>query len=326
MALPSVTTTFDNLYTSTWNLVRRNAEDVIFKSRALWVQLTKKGKKRSETPIGTWIGIPLEYAVNQTVAAIGRGGTVSIADTEFLTEAKYNWKYIAGSVVRYYQDEKQNRGRAQILNLVSAKLRNCRKSIEKKLNTDAFGDGTGDGGKTIGGLDTYIVEAPSSGTVANINRANYTWWANKYKDLSTKEISVYMVPYMRTLFNDCSEGDGVDTPDFLITDQGSYEDYMAEADEIHRLVNKDLYDAGFPNVEFMGKPLTWDAACKANSMYFLNLDYIEMVVDDINFEMTDWKSIPNQPGDRVAQMIFGGNLVISNMARQGVLFDIGEAT
>lgn len=322
----NLTETFDNMYTTTHNLVRKTIEDVIFKKRALWFQISKKGNRKSETPVGRWIGLPLEYAVNQTVAAIGKGGTVSIQDTEFLTEAKYDWKYIAGSVVRYYQDEKQNRGQAQILNLVTAKLKNCRKSIEKKLNTDAFGDGTSDSGMTIGGLDEYIAEAPATGTIANIDRASYDWWRNKYKDLSAKEISTYMVNYMRTLFNDCSEGAGVDTPDFLITDQGSYEDYMKEADEIHRLVNKDLYDAGFPNVEFMGKPLTWDAACKENSMYFLNLDYVQLITDSINFEMTDWKSIPNQPGDRVAQMIFGGNFVISNMARQGVLFDIGESS
>ena len=287
MALPSVTTTFDNLYTSTNNIVRKKAEDVFFKSRALWQQIAKRGNTRSETPIGTYIGIPLEYADNETVTAIGKGGTVSLADTEFLTEAKFDWKYIVGNITRYYQDEKQNRGRAQILNLVSAKLKNCRKSIEKKLNTDAFGDGTGNSGMTIGGLDEYIVEAPATGTVANINRASYDWWRNQYLDLSAKEISVYLVDYMRILFNDCSVGAGVDSPNFIITDQGSYEDYMGEADEIHRLVNKDLYDAGFPNVEFMGQPLTWDAACKENSMYFLNLDYTQVITDTVNFEMTD---------------------------------------
>lgn len=326
MALPSVTTTFNNLYTTTWQLVRPKAEDVIFKSRALWVALTKKGGKRSETPIGTHIEVPLEYAKNSTVAAIGKGGTVSLADTEFLTKANYAWKYIAVNITRYYQDEKQNRGRAQILNLVSAKLKNARESIADKINTDAFLDGTGDGGLTIGGLDGYITEAPTSGTVAGINRANYSWWQNQYKDMTDLAVSVYLVPWMRTKFNDCSQGAGVDTPNFLITDQGTYEDYMSEADEIHRIVNKDLYDAGFTNLTFMGKPLTWDAACTANSLYLLNLDYIDFVTDSVNFEMTDWKQIPNQPGDMVAQIVFGGNLVISNMARQGVMFNIGETS
>jgi len=322
----NLTETFDNMYTTTWQLMRKAAEDVIFTSTPFWFWLTSKGKRRTETG-GRWIGVPLMYAKNTTVAAIGKGGTVSISDVEHLTTAKYDWKYIAGSVVRYFVEEQENRGKSQIINLVKSKLDNLKLSLIDKLETDAFGDGTGDSGMTIGGLDGYIKEAPATGTIAGINRASYDWWRNQYKDLSAKEISVYMVDYMRVLFNDCAKGAGVDHPDFLMTDQGSYEDYMKEADEIHRIVNKNLFDAGFENLEFMGVPLTWSAACKENSMYFLNSKYIEWVAQEgANFAMTDWKSIPNQVNDRVAQVIVAGNLVFTNFERQGVLFDIGETS
>lgn len=322
----NLTETFDNMYTTTWQLMRKAAEDVIFTSTPFWFWLTKKGRRRTETG-GRWIGVPLMYAKNTTVAAIGKGGTVSISDIEHLTTAKYDWKYIAGSVVRYFVEEQENRGKSQIINLVRSKLDNLKLSMIDKLETDAFADGTGDSGMTIGGLDGYIKEAPATGTIAGINRATYTWWRNQYLDLSAKEISVYMVDYMRTLFNNCAKGAGVDHPDFLMTDQGSYEDYMKEADEIHRVVNKSLFDAGFESLQFMGIPLSWSDACKGNSMYFLNSKYIEWVAQEgANFAMTDWKSIPNQVNDRVAQVILAGNIVFTNFARQGVLFDIGESS
>jgi len=65
---------------------------------------------------GTDIMQPLEYGENETVDWIGRGSKISIETGEIITMAKYQWKYLAGSIVRIFTDEDMNSGEPQIYN------------------------------------------------------------------------------------------------------------------------------------------------------------------------------------------------------------------
>jgi hypothetical protein len=55
-------------------------------------------------------------------------------------------------------------------------------------------------------------------------------------------------------------------------------------------------------------------------MYFLNPNYMKLVVDQQYFmEMTDWKQIPDQPFDKVAQIVTAMNVITSRPICQLVL-------
>lgn len=318
----TLTEQLDSLYTTTWQLMRKEAIDNIFKATPFWFWLTAKERRRTEQG-GRYIGVPLEYRKNETVQSFGKGDTISTQDTDPLTMAKYDWKYVAGTIVRYYQDDQQNRGKAQIMSLAKAKFRNLEQSLIDKLEADLFGDGTGNSGKDIHGLGLLVSE-DGTGVVGGINASIETWWKNKYKDMVNRAPTTYLLSDMRTMFNDCSKGN--DTPTIIITDQSSYELYEDEVMEQKQIVNKELGDAMFENILFKGRPLTWSPSCPAGSMYFLNDRYLEWVADEaINFEMTDWKPAQNNL-DRVAQIAVAGNLICSARSRQGVLFNIGETT
>ena len=318
----TLTEQLDSLYTTTWQLMRKEAIDNIFKATPFWFWLTAKERRRTEQG-GRYIGVPLEYRKNETVQSFGKGDTISTQDTDPLTMAKYDWKYVAGTIVRYYQDDQQNRGKAQIMSLAKAKFRNLEQSLIDKLEADLFGDGTGNSGKDIHGLGLLVSE-DGTGVVGGINASTETWWKNKYKDMVDRAPTTYLLSDMRTMFNDCSKGN--DTPTIIVTDQSSYELYEDEVMEQKQIVNKELGDAMFENILFKGRPLVWSPSCPAGSMYFLNDRYLEWVADEaINFEMTDWKPAQNNL-DRVAQIAVAGNLICSARSRQGVLFNIGETT
>lgn len=318
----TLTEQLDSLYTTTWQLMRKEAIDNIFKATPFWFWLTAKERRRTEQG-GRWIGVPLEYRKNETVQSFGKGDTISTQDTDPLTMARYDWKYVAGTIVRYYQDDQQNRGKAQIMSLAKAKFRNLEQSLIDKLESDLFGDGTGNSGKDIHGLGLLVSE-DGTGVVGGINASNETWWKNNYKNMVDRAPTTCLLSDMRTMFNDCSKGN--DTPTIIVTDQGSYELYEDEVMEQKQIVNKELGDAMFENILFKGRPLVWSPSCPAGSMYFLNDRYLEWVADEaINFEMTDWKPAQNNL-DRVAQIAVAGNLICSARSRQGVLFNIGETT
>ena len=292
MAL-SYTEQLDTLYTTTFQLRRKTIVDQIFTATPLWYTLTKKGKRRTESG-GRWIEVPLQYAKNETVTFFGKGDTISINDTQPLTVARWNWKYLAGSVVRYFVDDQKNRGQSAVINLMNAKIDNLQTSLVDKLETSLFGDGTGDSGKAIDGFGNIIAETTTSGTVAGIDRASYSWWRNQATNMTGLSASINLRKYMATKFNDCGQqGEGVTRfPDLIITTQTIYEYYESECLEIARINigDKTLADLGFGDLAYKGRPMTWSPAQTADNMYFVNTAFLEWVADPIaNFDMTELK-------------------------------------
>lgn len=319
----------DTLYTTTWQLRRKQIVDQIFTATPFWYLMTKKGKRRTESG-GRWIEVPLQYAKNETVQFFGKGDTISINDTQPLTVARWDWKYLAGSLVRYFVDDQKNRGQAAVINMMNAKIDNLRSSLIDKLETSLFSDGTGDSGKAIDGLGNVVATANTTGTIGGIDRGTYTWWRNNSTTMTSLSASVFLRKYMATMFNNCGkQGEGVTRfPDLIVTSQTVYEYYESECLEIARIAMADrtLGELGFGDLSYKGRPLTWSPVLTDNNMYFLNTAFLEWVADPIaNFDMTEWKPIIDQPNDRVAQVVVVGNIVGSNCKRQGVLHTIDTA-
>ena len=325
MAL-SFTEQLDTMYTTTFQLRRQKIIDNVFNATPFWYMLSKGNNNRTEEG-GRWIEEPLMYAKNETVKFFGKGETISIDDTQPLTVARFDWKYVAGSIMRYFVDEQKNRGKRAVLNMLKSKIDNLQSSMIDKLEDSLFGDGTGDSGKAINGLGNILNTTQTTGTVGGINRADYPWWRANTTTMTGLSASQYLRKRMNTMFNDCGQqGEGVSRfPNLIVTSQTVYEYYDNEMFEIARVMinDKKLADLGFGDLAFKGRPLTWSPSLTTDNMYFLNTVFLNWVSDNIaNFDMTEWKPIVDQPNDRVAQVVSVGNLTCSNCKRQGVLHTI----
>ena len=316
----------DSLYATTWVLRRKEVIDQVFEATPFWYLLSRKGKRKTQSG-GRYIEIPLQYAKNETVQFIGKGGVVSLQATDALTVAHFEWKYLTGHIIRYFADFQKNRGEAQLTNKVNADIDNLQASLIDKIEEALFGDGTGDSGKAINGLGNLVATNPTTGTVGNINRATYSWWRNNYKDMSGEAASLYLRKRMNTMFNDCGKyGEGVRRfPDIIVCSQDVYELYEDEVLEISRITigDKKIADLGFGDLAYKGRPMTWSPSCPSGYLYMLNTNYIEWVADPVeNFTMGEWLPIVNQPRDRVAHVMAVCNLVISNARKHGVIYNI----
>jgi hypothetical protein len=319
MANPTLTKTWDDLHTSTWERKGQDLVDIAFNKNPTLFMLQKRGRIVNRAG-GTDITIPLEYGENATVTSIGRGSKISIVDNEKFHTAVYPWKWIACSIVSYMTDVQKNKGEAAIFNQVEANLKNARKSIEKSMNTMLMGDGSGNSNLDIDGFKKYVPTTYNSGSIGGIDTATNPKWETQYTSMSGLDHTVYLIDYMRTMFNNCSDDNGGDSPNHIITTQGIYEWYEDEVSEIHQLVNKnELADAGFKTLEYKGCPMTWTSVQTAGYMHFLNLDYFELSNDPSKwFEMTEWKNAQDSL-DRVCQIVAQGNLTCSNRRRQGLI-------
>ncbi|RLC39382.1 MAG: phage major capsid protein [Candidatus Coatesbacteria bacterium] len=316
----------DSMYATTWALRWKEVVDQIHEATPFFYLLKKKGRVRTESG-GSRIEVTLRYQKNETVQFIGKGGTVSIKGTDALTVAFYPWKYLTGHIVRYFADFQQNRSKRALIKKVNDDIDNLRTSMIDKLESCLFGDGTADDGKAIDGLGNLVATDPTSGTVANIDRASYTWWRNNAEDMSGKAASLYLLPRMGRMFNRCGRhGEGISRfPDLVVCSEDVYDLYENEVLEITRILQGDqkMVSLGFGELAYKGRPIVWSPSCPSGRLYMLNLNFIEWVVDEIeNFRMGEWLPIVNQPRDRVAHIMTVCNLVMSNCARQGVLYNI----
>lgn len=317
----SLTEQFDTLYSTTWQLMRQEAIDNIFNATPLTFWLHGAGDRRKSRirreAGGRWIGVQLMYAKNTTVKTIGPGGVVDLTPVDPITTARYDWKILVGSVVRnFVQDDRMNVGQAQIMRIIETKFQNLQLSMIDALESQFFGDGTGNGGLDFDGLQN-LVSTTAGQTVGGINSSTHTWWDNKRK---TYVAADGIRKNLTNLYNTLSIGN--DHPTFIVTTQTVYELYEDSLSNILRVYDNRFGDVGFEALGFKGAALTFSPSCPTGNAYLLNERYLQLVVEqNTDFVMTEWKPVPNQL-ERAAQVVFMANLVTSNRRMQGVLTGI----
>ena len=336
MAARTLSETLDNLYTTTWQNMKGDVADQIFDGSPLWFWLRQHDGLKKEIG-GRFVTEPVRYAGSGNLTYVKKGSAVPLSDKEFLTIAYDNWRYLADSIVRFGVDDHQNRGKNMILSLMDAKLSNSRDSLTDEMETRFCGTA---GTDQFNGLVDIVAADPTTGTLHGINSAaGYsTWWRNQYMDYDTTWSGTDFTgdgdDVMNNMVNKCSKGLRTESPNIIACGQGVWEAYFVTTIAQRRVTNKTLGDAGFQNIEFRGIPMVWSpqiaptnggpvAAGNKGVMYMLNTRYLKFKYDpSVFFDMTEWKSIPEQVNDRVAQIILAGNLMTSRRRALGVIFDI----
>ena len=314
----------DNLYTTTWQNMKSQVADQIFDATPFYFWLKSKGKMKTVSG-GRFITEPLQYAKNDNVTWIGRGGTVSLNDQEFLTVAYYEWRYLVASIVRFGVDDQKNRGKNQIINLMMAKLQNARDSLISELESRLFA-GEGSSQNAMDGLLHLVQDDPTaSSTVGGIDQSANSWWRNQSINMTGVSFASSGVENMRKMLNNTMNNLKMDAPDIIVCGQQPYEFYEDNLLSYYRITNNKLGDAGFQNQVFKGIPMVWSPSC-GNRMYFLNTRFINLVYDPaLFFDMTEWKAIPDQVNDRAAQIVSAMQLTVSRRRCQGVIYGIDTA-
>jgi len=330
----SLTEALDNLYTTTWQNMGTTVRDNIFNALPFWFWLKEKGRMETVEG-GRWLSEPLMYDKSDNVTWIGRGGTAPMNTKQILTTAKYDWRYLVGSIVRFGVDDQQNRGRNEIINLMNTTMENTKNSLATEMEIRLFGGSgavvagtTTETNPSFDGLQYLVPDDPTSAAnpAGGIDSSLYTWWRNQATNMTGKSFATFGISYMRTIMNNCMNNLKMDAPDIIVSGQTPYEAYEDTILPAYRITNNKLGDMGFENIQFKGRPMIWSPSCANTRMYFLNTNFIKFVYDPMMMmDMTAWKDIPNQVNDRVAQIITACTFKVSRRRCQGVVFGIDTA-
>jgi len=319
MASPN--STFTELVTTTLREHPNEVTDNVSGHNAQYRFLKTKGKI-TLLDGGYEIVRPLDYAENSSFQRYSGYDTLNISASDVLSAAKYSWVQSAVHVTASGSELRQNAGSNRIIDLAKSRLRNAIRTASNYMSLDLYSDGALTNQMTglSGSLGT-----DGTGTVGGIVSGTYTFWKNKYREISgTNAWSKSTIKGdMNALYMSCTRG--TDAPDLIVSTHDFFAAFWESLQDLQRYASSDAATAGFRSLKFLDADVIFDSntnfATTGERMYFLNTDYIELCVHrQANWTVLDKKMSVNQDAE-VIPIIWQGQLCLSNRSLQGMLID-----
>ena len=320
MASPNAV--FTELVTTTFRKHSKDIKDNVSKNNALLSRLTVKGTRKEDG--GLTIAQPLDYAANGTYQRYSGYDVLNIGASDVISAAEYQWRQIAINVVASGLELRTNSGDSRIINLVKARMKNAIRTFKNNFSSDIYSDGSL--ANQIGGLQSLVSDA-GTGTVGGIDSAVWTFWKNIVQSAaaplqgggaivpSATTIESLMLPLWMAL----TRGD--DQTDLIVCDNTYFTFFEASQLSLKRYTNDTKAQAGFVSMKYKTADVIFDggSGIPANHMYFLNTDYLDLVVHkDADMAIMDEMKPYNQDA-AVVPILWMGNMTCSNRSLQGVL-------
>jgi hypothetical protein len=334
MASPLVTSVdWGDVVTTTLENRSRKLADNITNNNALLEFVRRRGR---QTPFygGREIMQELRYAQNQTFLWYSGYEPLNIALNDTMTAARYAIKQAAISVVISGLEGIQNSGEEAMIELVRARVDTAEDTFWNQMSAAIYSDGTGFGGKQIGGLSLLISKAPTSGVVGGIDRSAQLWWQNVAVNSAVDSRGAVSASNIQSYMNSTTislkrNTDGVD---LIVADSNFYLAYLNTLQTIQRISSDGEakgVGVGFTSLKYFGAGKSVDVVLDGgkngqipvNTMYFVNTDYLYYrPSSERNFKVIGGDRANVNQDAIVRIYAWAGNMTTSNSSLQGVLF------
>lgn len=344
MAYPlEITDAYDALFTTTLRHYIKQMRDNVFGDIPAFAWLDAK-KRKKLVDGGLEIIQPLMYGKSTASGWYSKYGLLDTTPQEGISAARYLWKQLYASIAISRKEERQNSGEHRLLGLLDSKIMQAEKTLREKVSLALFAGFAGapegyedkfeDADDPLTSLATFVPHnigdgssAPTVGTVGHIAGATYDFWAAQTHKITTTNAADpdLLGGAMAHLYHLCN--DGGSQIDLILSDLASYEYYEKSLMSLERFTNTMAGDLGFTNITFKNATMIFDqhhkgvvtAGTEDAGMFFLNSDYLNLVVDKAtDFIHTPFYRPPQQDA-RVSQILWMGNLTCSRRASQGWL-------
>lgn len=271
----------------------KSFKDQVFDQTVLLNFLKSNGGIESKSGGAAYVQVPLLHAAGTSEWFSG-ADSLDVAPVDTLDAAQFYWRNLNASITITLEDELNNTGKEQIVDLLEAKITQAKLTIAANLNESIF-TGTGnEARKRIVGLQTLV----DTGTVGGIAGGTYADWRS-YKEATGGALTI---AYLKTARNTINQGKGGSPVKIIVTTQTLFEKYEAlltptyQMDPLVRSKEAErLGDVGFTALSYAGIPMVWDADCPAGEVYLLNAENLKLFVHDMaNMKTTEANSPVDQ--------------------------------
>ncbi len=312
---------YNSLISSTLDKFMKNSiTSSVIGNNALLRTLQNKGKIVHETG-GRNFQENIAYASNSTVQFQNPTDLLDTTAQDEFTSALFAQKMLTGTDQISQKELLQNAGDSRIFNLLEGKRKNLMDTLKNQLGVALYSDGTGSGGKTIGGLQLLVADDPTTGTVGGIDRSTNAFWRNQVYDFSTSAggnaSASNIQAGMNSLYLSCQVQEG-SFPDLILADNNYYTFFENSLQQIQRITNTNEGKLGFEQLAYKSSAVVFDPNCPANHMYFLNTDYLKFQhLNNPLFTQGETQRPTNQLY-YITPVYLYGNLTISSARVHGV--------
>lgn len=323
MAATSRTETYDAAYTATSeDMKRRKVTDNIFDATPTLDRMRRSGALEIASG-GKEFRENLLYGENSMEYFDGYD-TLNTNAVDGITAAFFNVRYAACPITISFTEEQENKGAAQVFDLMETKIMQSMQTITTGINAGLY---SAQSGKSILGNQDIQASDPSTGTIGGINRATETWWRNKANasggDFNAKSGDIYTgLSAMGDMYNQVSEGNIEPTNIWTtLTLFGELEEIL-ESTGYARLTGGSGsagVDASKP--KFRNATVNYDRDCGSGLMYFDNYKYKKLkVLSGVNFSKTPFAdATAGGQLAKIAYVVVGLNVITNNPRRLGVV-------
>ena len=332
----------NDILSSTLRIVKDQEVDNLFKSTPLLEQIRAKGGVE-EVDGGSTVDRPLILAEHSSITQLSTGyEPVSLAVADAMRNASYNFCDFVGPIVITRKEELSNKGDRAIVKIAEARLKSVMGMLKREFEKQAIAgssailtdmstlNGTvfGGAGSTTGFFEN-VAFGSGTNTVGGISKAAF---ATAYQNQRTDAGGALGIDDLTDLYIQCQIFSPTSAPNLILSSPNMYKAYkkLLFAQELY--MKETVLDGGRLALAFNGAmmyvdpflPVTISAVPATISAYFLNTDYLKLVVDkDANFELSDFEHVSGY-ASRSAQIITRAQLVVDHLACQGLLVN-GEA-
>lgn len=318
MASPN--STFTELVSTTFRKHRKEIKDNLSNRNALMKYIMKRGNTRKEDG-GLTIACPLDYAENGTFQRYSDWDQLSIAASDVISAAEYQWRQIALNVISSGRELRINSGDSRIVNLAKAKIKNAIRTFNNNFSSDLYSAGSLT--NQINGLQAIIADT-NTNTVGGIDANTFSFWQNTVYDASVNSVTPSATTIenglMLPLWLSLDRGPD-DQPDLIVMSNNYYTFFESSQVSLKRYSDASKADGGFVTLKYKNADVLFDgnSGIPTSHAYFINTNYLELVVhQDADLEIMDEMRPVNQDG-AVVPIIWMGNLTCSNRKQQGVI-------
>lgn len=310
-----------DLTATTLALRAKSIGDTITAEHPVLNRLASKGNVK-ETESGREIYQPIIYGDNSSVKWFsGYESFTPPTDQQIIDAAVYQWKQQGAFISISGLEQIQNSGESQAISFVSARIDQVMAQLKNEAGASVFSDGTGSGGKEIGGLQSLVADVPSAaGTVGGIDQAANSFWRN-YANLlvagSATTIGANITTAMNTAWRAVSVGS--ESPDLITMDTNGYGYYESTLQELVRFTQTQKADAGFQSLKYKNADVVFDAYNPADHIYMLNTDTLFLRAHPDRMWSKGKKREVTNADYEVIPIWFMGNMCTNNRKRNAVL-------
>lgn len=312
---------YSELLATTLSYYKDEIVDNISEKVAYLMYLRDKGHIKKVAG-GNDIVQPLEYAENGTYQRMQGWQKINVTPSDVISAATYDWKQICISVAMSGLELLKNASsKQQIFDLMKAKVKNAEHTFDNSFGYDLHSDGTADGGKQVGGLQAAVIST-DTGTYGGIDRTAFAFWTNQQRSCLTDggaaASASTIVSNMDALW--LSHGAYKHRPKAIFFDGVFFGYYESAIHPLQRINDSKLADLGFDAYKYKGVPVIHDPDNPASTGYFLDPEYLYLVVHkDRDMEVLGGNREPVDQDGVIKIMGWAGNMTCSNQRAQGIL-------